>query len=292
MSFFKLKISFNLFLQRLRNFILNINNDEIIAKQFIGQLKDYINNKNLPSYILKGYQVYSQNDEDGIIQAIFEDIGLTNKFFIEIGSGDGLENNTHFLLLNDWNGIWIDSNKKYINKLNKLLPINSKLVVDCKKINPSNINTEINYNLKKLDKENIESIDFFSIDIDSIDIHCVNNLSILRPRLICIEYNSKFPPNIEISVDEKFDQKWAHDDYMGASLSFITKCMEEKNYKLISTNITGSNSFFVDKNLYDKCITKDQSIMDLYMPPNYHLYSSFFQGHKSSFKFLVDKLKE
>ena len=135
MSFFKLKISFNLFLQRLRNFILNINNDEIIAKQFIGQLKDYINNKNLPSYILKGYQVYSQNDEDGIIQAIFEDIGLTNKFFIEIGSGDGLENNTHFLLLNDWNGIWIDSNNKYINKLNKLLPINSKLVVDCKKIN-------------------------------------------------------------------------------------------------------------------------------------------------------------
>ena len=74
--------------------------------------------------------------------------------------------------------------------------------------------------------------------------------------IICIEYNSKFPPNIEISVDEKFDQKWAHDDYMGASLSFITKCMEEKNYKLISTNITGSNSFFVEatgwlKNILD-----------------------------------------
>ena len=49
---------------------------------------------------------------------------------------------------------------------------------------------------------------------------------------------------------------------------------------------------YLKSNLYDKCITKDQSIMDLYMPPNYHLYSSFFQGHKSSFKFLVDKLKE
>ena len=279
MSLFKLKLSFNLFLKRLRNFILNINNDEIIAKKFIGQLKDYINNKDLPSYILKGYRVYSQNDEDGIIQSIFEDIGLTNKFFIEIGSGDGLENNTHFLLLNDWNGIWIDSNKKYINKLNKLLPKNSKLVVDCKKINPTNINEEINYNLKKLDKENIKSIDFFSIDIDSIDIHCVNNLNILRPRLICIEYNSKFPPNFEISIDEKFNQKWTHDDYMGASLSFIAKNMEVKNYKLISTNITGSNAFFVDENLYDKCITNGQSVKDLYMPPNYHLYNSFFQGH-------------
>ncbi len=59
MSLFKLKLSFNLFLKRLRNFILNINNDEIIAKKFIGKLKDYINNKDLPSYILKGYRVYS-----------------------------------------------------------------------------------------------------------------------------------------------------------------------------------------------------------------------------------------
>ena len=292
MDFLKIKIGINFLLQRFRNFILNINNDEIAAKKFIYKLKDYINNKNLPSYILQGYRVFSQNDEDGIIQAIFKDIGLTNKFFIEVGSGDGLENNTHFLLLNGWKGIWIDSNKKYTNKLNKLLPKNSKLVIDCKKINPSNINAEINHNLKKLNIKNIESIDFFTIDIDSIDIHCVNNLSILRPRLICIEYNSKFPPNIKISIDEKFNQKWKHDDYQGASLSYIVNCMERKNYKLISTNITGSNAFFVDENLYDKCITSGQSVMDLYMPPNYHLYSSFFQGHKSSFNFLVDKLKE
>ncbi len=58
MSLFKLKLSFNLFLKRLRNFILNINNDEIIAKKFIGKLKDYINNKDLPIYILKLYRVY------------------------------------------------------------------------------------------------------------------------------------------------------------------------------------------------------------------------------------------
>ena len=47
-----------------------------------------------PSYILDGYKVFSQNDEDGIIHSIFNDIGIENKLFIEIGIGDGIENNT------------------------------------------------------------------------------------------------------------------------------------------------------------------------------------------------------
>ena len=57
-------------------------------------------------------RIGGNGEPDGFIK-IFQDIGLTNKIFVEIGSGDGLENNTHFLILNDWKGIWIDSNKKY-----------------------------------------------------------------------------------------------------------------------------------------------------------------------------------
>ena len=38
-----------------------------------------------------GYKVYSQNDEDGIIEEIFNRIGTTNKRFIEFGVQDGLE---------------------------------------------------------------------------------------------------------------------------------------------------------------------------------------------------------
>ena len=77
---------------------------------------------NKPSYITKGYRVYSQNDEDGIIAGIFSDIGIINKTFIEIGIGMGIENNSHYLLLKDWRGLWIDSNKKSISQLTKILP--------------------------------------------------------------------------------------------------------------------------------------------------------------------------
>ena len=41
-----------------------------------------------------GFKVYSQNEEDGIINEIFQRIGTTNKTFVEIGVGNGLENNT------------------------------------------------------------------------------------------------------------------------------------------------------------------------------------------------------
>jgi hypothetical protein len=45
-----------------------------------------------------GYKVYSQNDEDGIIEEIFNRINTTNKVFVEFGVGNGLESNCHFLL--------------------------------------------------------------------------------------------------------------------------------------------------------------------------------------------------
>jgi len=46
-----------------------------------------------------GAKVYSQCDEDGIIREVFRRIGTNSKRFVEIGCGDGTENNTLALLL-------------------------------------------------------------------------------------------------------------------------------------------------------------------------------------------------
>ena len=45
----------------------------------------------------KGWRVYSQNDEDGVIQEIFNHFGTTNKVYVEFGASDGKECNTRFL---------------------------------------------------------------------------------------------------------------------------------------------------------------------------------------------------
>lgn len=49
-------------------------------------------------------KVYSQNGEDGVLEAIFAAIGVTNRFFVEFGCEDATECNTAFLLEQGWQG--------------------------------------------------------------------------------------------------------------------------------------------------------------------------------------------
>ena len=64
-----------------------------------------------------GFKVYSQSDEDGIIEEIFNRINTTNKKFVELGVQDGLETNTTYLLNKGWNGLWVEANNKDVEKI-------------------------------------------------------------------------------------------------------------------------------------------------------------------------------
>jgi hypothetical protein len=63
-----------------------------------------------PKRLLRhGFKVYSQSDEDGIIQEIFRRIGTTNRSFVEFGVDTGAECNTAKLLVEGWHGLWIEA---------------------------------------------------------------------------------------------------------------------------------------------------------------------------------------
>lgn len=188
-----------------------------------------------------GFKVYSQSDEDGIIEEIFNRIGVTNKIFIEFGVDYGLENNTHYLLLKNWEGLWIEgSEQKYNEILKKFNPVifNNRLKVINSFITKENINDLISSTISG-------EIDLLSIDIDGNDIYVWDSINVINPRVVVIEYNGKLSPSVDWVQPYNPNFIWDSTDYSGASLNHINKVANDKGYQLVGTNVAGVNAFFV-----------------------------------------------
>ena len=87
-------ILYNL-IRKLKLFLTNKTNNEFLSKLYVEEIHKKLRIKQVNQYALNGFKVYSQNEEDGIIEKIFDDIGTTNEIFCEIGIGDCVENNSH-----------------------------------------------------------------------------------------------------------------------------------------------------------------------------------------------------
>ena len=224
-----------------------------------------------------GYKVYSQSDEDGIIEEIFNRIGLQTKTFIEFGVGDGIENNSHYLLHKAWSGLWIEGSKKDLKKLRKLFvtPIeNNRLTIVNGFITKDNINELI----EKEGKIKGE-IDLLSIDIDGNDYWIWEAIRCVSPRVVVIEYNAKFPPNHEWVMAYDPKHQWSGSDKQGASLKSLEILGKKLGYQLAGTNISGINAFFVKENLARDLFFKPAVAEKLYNPARWTM--QYISGHPS-----------
>ena len=75
-------ILYNL-IRKLKLFLTNKTNNEFLSKLFIEEIHKKLRINKNNQYALNGFKVYSQNEEDGIIEDIFKDISTTNKIFCE-----------------------------------------------------------------------------------------------------------------------------------------------------------------------------------------------------------------
>lgn len=199
----------------------------------------FSNEKNL---IKNGYKIFSQQDEDGIIDEIFKRIGCNSKKFVEIGLETGVECNTTNLLFQNWSGLWIEANQSNENEIKKNFSnfLQNSLKLHLEKILPTNAN-EI---LLKYFKSN-EEIDLLSIDIGPHTYHVLEAINVVNPRVIVTEYNAKYGPLIDWKVDYDPNANWDKTDYFGASLLAFEKLLKKKDYCLVGCNITGVNAFFI-----------------------------------------------
>ena len=114
------------------------------------------------------YKKTSQNNEDGIIEFIFNKIGLKKINFVEIGF-DFYQNNSLNFLGKVNKGLFIDGSEDKVIKLKSIItllyPFNNIGVIK-KFIDKENLNSIIDDHF-----HNNEEIDFFSIDVDGNDYY-------------------------------------------------------------------------------------------------------------------------
>lgn len=250
---------------------LRRNSGYLARREIEGILKTYSRDaKRLEPF---GFKVYSQCDEDGIIQEIFDRLGIKQGRFCEIGVANGLECNSLYLIHKGWRGWWIEGDPNQREPIqNKFEPLlkNARLKLHVDFVTAENINSLF----AKCELDNQE-LDFISIDIDGNDIYVMAAMN-SYPKVICIEYNAKFPPPISKKPVYDPNNKWKFTDYMGASLVAITEVAHKKGYTLVATNIAGSNAFFVRDDLTKNLFCSNTSAEYLYNPPRYWLTNDAF----------------
>jgi hypothetical protein len=224
------------------------------------------------------YRVYSQSGEDGIITEIFNRIGTANKFFVEFGAGSGVENNTAFLLIKSWSGFWIEGDSSRFKTINQKFGF---LIGRSLKAVNTFVNAE---NIESILRENRvpQEFDLLSIDIDGNDFWVWNAISWFKPRVVVIEYNSIFPPDIDWIIKYNPNLKYnRYTSFFGASLKALEKLGTRKGYTLVACESTGVNAFFVRSDLIGEKFKGPYNASNFYSKPAYSAAGKI--GHASDF---------
>lgn len=231
----------------------------------------------------KGFKVYSQADEDGIIEEIARRAGVERGSFIEIGCGNGRENNTHYLLLKGWRGIWVDGDTENIAAIRAALPLEGRLRAVQMMVNRDNVVDVPSAAGNPL----FGDLDLLSVDIDGNDLAVAETAaSAWAPKILVGEYNAKFPWPLCTEVVYDVEHRWGMNDYHGASLAAWVNRLQPA-YQLVCCNLAGTNAFFIRRDLAEN--------FQLYTSAQLFQQSRFYltalrSGHSPSLSFLRNVL--
>ena len=176
---------------------------------------------------------YSQGGEDGVLLRLFEMLGARHRFFVEFGAWDGLHlsNTANLRLHHGWSGLLMEGSDRADGRL---------------------VRREI------VDAENVESLferygvprdfDLLSIDIDGNDYWVWRAIERYQPRVVIVEYNVFFLPEMAKTIAYDAGHVWDKERYglyHGASLAAFHKLARSKGYLLAYTEPYCPNAIFI-----------------------------------------------
>ena len=140
------------------------------------------------------FKVFSQSNEDGIIQYLVDRVDVPDRTFVEIGVQDYSESNTRFLASNNnWSGVIIDSGVAHLDFVQRTeLDWRFGVRAVTAFVTRENVNDLIISAGVKGD------IGLLSIDIDGMDYWILDAIDVVSPRILVLEYNAMFLSLIHI----------------------------------------------------------------------------------------------
>lgn len=212
-----------------------------------------------------GAKYFSQFDEDGILLEILRRLDIAAGRFVEIGVGNGTENNTLILMAHGWSGLWIGAEPLVWQPSGKRLTFKQAFVTAegvC-------------------DLMGDGACDVLSLDIDGNDYWVAQTLlGHITPRVVIVEYNAKCPPPIRFVMPYDPTHRWDGSDYFGASLAAWADLLSEFAYRPVCCSYLGTNAFFVRSTDQNRFADVPCALADLYRP--FARLGSFESGHRAS----------
>ena len=213
-------------------------------------------------------QVYSQHGEDGILSEILRRIGETNRRFVEIGTGDGQENNTRYRLAQGWSGHWFEADRANVRRIGTMFGME---VAEGRLTVVRAVMTAENAAMLMRQHGVPEELDLLSLDIDQNTSHVWRALRHLSPRIAVIEYNASIPGHDQWEVAYDADATWDGSLHYGASLGTLQTIGDALGYVLVGCELSGTNAFFVRRDLVADRFVGPFTARAQYEPPRYYL---------------------
>lgn len=218
--------------------------------------------KNLEMLVTRLKIVRTDNsfaNESENIERTLREIGVSDKYLVDIGAADGIRQSSTSLFLNKlgWTGALFEFNSESFSRLSFLYSDRDDLQLCKTKVTPENVTAL--FQGMGIPRE----FGYLNIDIDSYDLSVLRSLlgNGFRPSLISMEVNESFPPDIHFEVLYSNSHSWTGDHFFGCSLAAANYCLNGYGYILACMEY--NNATFVLEEFSPR-IQQPGNLVDLY----------------------------
>lgn len=193
-------------------------------------------------------KVFSQWGEDGILDYLFERLGIHKPKILELGAGCFAECNSRFAAHARNASVYaVDARKDLKEGITESgLVWRNTLGFESAEISDANA-----LSIQSRAYAFMSGIDAISIDLDGNDYWIAQEMDFSDVKVVCVEYNPLFGSK-RVTVNNSMESRWQRHQsglVFGASLKAWLEFFRSREFSFVGSNRAGNNAFFVRNSL-------------------------------------------